>query len=861
MRSKNRSGQFVRDERGVVLIVVLIFASNFAILAYTALTVSLRSLESTDSYHHSFIAKQTAEGAVNRAAYGLLVDPAYGGPKYLDPSYALSVSEDALKTGLIDNDQTWWTELNSFPSTISRSAYTQDSQESTYNPDTDLLWGNRDDATYRYHDDTTFSEDWPAYEFAQAQRNGNLYLYGVGEVSEPEGDQSLFSFVRGNYPNIELNYDVRETGVTEPSRIGPYPIIESTHPYQPNKSEAWTVTYMQDPEHSGRNLTGLRLMADIDKVQIDSGDHLYIAAWLENKQRFQSLAEILGSNPNNDITNFANSANEVFSDPLNTSAIGLFLMSDNIPPVTGKNYGFRVNGIRYDFDSDQYQAFYETPHPYDLNVPRTSPVDWNIQVIYSHYQAPPASPMALGQQMRIRFDNKFSLDAGDTLYLVNACDPAAPVAAYTSAVPPPADGYSPYIARTNDPDMPLCFLLVLFRTTAMDTDGALNYGYKVDQMEYTGVYGSWLTVDNPVMETPHINSLGSNSKNIATGLPLIGSVNLASYQTIWQPFAPDADDPMGVGTVSDWYVTFAETADLYATGPANGDYVRVTTPGNLLESGTDTMYFVHPASSLGILIGLNPEYSDIFDLKGYTFECGTAEYLEVEFYSDTTDVYVNRPENFGYYIAQVAYDTPDGSDDDQSPPTIRTDANFPQNDSYPAFGNTPLYYAEWWYNNKNALLVGLHFDRYNFDLDPGDIIEILDSDGILIATLTSESVTGIPGSGGPGNPGNPGGGNEPLPFPIGSGPGFTEENQDTFVDLNATFGWVLVPGKAAQIKLLGDGDDNDGYSGFEVDYCGYVNGELTEIRDYVGEYISLAYDKYYDISADAIEAFRNLGSR
>ena len=167
---------------------------------------------------------------------------------------------------------------------------------------------------------------------------------------------------------------------------------------------------------------------------------------------------------------------------------------------------------------------------------------------------------------------------------------------------------------------------------------------------------------------------------------------------------------------------------------------------------------------------------------------------------------------------------------------------------------------EWWYSNANALVIGLHFDRFNWNLDPGDYLEIYDGTGVLIATLGSQSATGGPTGGGPSNPNTPTGGQQPGHGPGGGGPtNLGVSSSSTFVDLNATYGWVLVPGTTAQIKLIGDGSDNQGYSGFEIDHCAYVNGDITQIHDYATEYAQVAYGQYYDRTAEPIKKFRQLG--
>jgi len=320
----------------------------------------------------------------------------------------------------------------------------------------------------------------------------------------------------------------------------------------------------------------------------------------------------------------------------------------------------------------------------------------------------------------------------------------------------------------------------------------------------------------------------------------------------------------GTGTIDEWFVNFSEGCDLTATSlTANDDYIRLTTPGNILAAnGADTIYFINPDSNLGPMLVSNPDqYFDIVELKGAEISCGTADYMQVEFYSDDADEYEPSVINWGFRVDTIAYTTTDGAEIDESPPTIRSDSDYPNNTVYPAFGSSPMEYSEWWYSNKNALVIGLHFDRYHFEMDLGDRLEVRDENGILIATLSSESISNLPGAGGPhGGGSEPGGNQQSGNDPNAGGPDMVfDQYQETLVDLNATLGWVLVPGTAAQVLLVGDGDINDGFSGFEIDHCGYVNGELTEIKAYAEEYTKLAYDQYYDRTSEAMKAFRTLG--
>ncbi len=847
----------ISGERGVVLIVVLIIAGIFAVLAYTTLAVSIKSLESTDTHRHSFVARQVAEGAMHEGAYGLLVDPEYITPGYIDPFEVSTTSEDLLKVTLLTEGVSYEEEIEDFPVTTLRTAYSVDTSISAYYPETDIVPGDRDNAIYRYHDDLTFSEDFPGYEFAQRQSTGDLVVFGVGEVDEPDGDTALFSFLRGEYPNVQWNYDVREAGITESSRLGPYPYIQTEHPYPPDIARAWSVTYQQDPRHPYRNLTHLALMAKIGRVQIHGGDTLYISPWLAGAGQFQNP-------PPQSHSGFENVLSEVFTDYFLTTTIGLYLSARPAPPADGLDYGFRVSGVRYKFDYDAFPSYYETPHPYDHIIDVTTAANLNVMVIHGEFQAAPASPMAVAQQMTIQFSDFCSLDPADTLYLFNASEPmgVGAVEVYDSGNPLPPGGFSPVINRM-DTTVPLGFVLLLHRGANFDTDGLPDYGFKIEAMEYTDRNGNWQRREQPLVQTPHLASLGANDgtytiPDMGGPLYLPLTTNIGGYMTIWQPSVPDTTDPSGLGTLTNWKVYFSECTNLTvgSGGPLNNDMISLTIAGF-------TINYVHEDSFWGPFIISNPlQYRDIRTLSVDPIDCGIFDRLEIEFISDAQDAHEVSPENFGYRIDAIEYTTSDGHDDDSTPPTIRSDVYYPSNVSYPAFGDQAFETSEWWYTNKNALVVGLHFDRYSYDLDPGDRIEVYDIDGILIATLVSDSTDDFPDMGGPGNPDDPTGGEQPGGGPGAAGPEYPlGTSPETVIDLNATYGWVLVPGTTAQVKLIGDGDDNAGHSGFEINHCGYVNGDILQVKEYYEEYAMLAYDQYYDRSDDPTRAFRfrNLG--
>ncbi|MCX6646479.1 MAG: hypothetical protein NTY09_08995, partial [bacterium] len=131
--------------------------------------------------------------------------------------------------------------------------------------------------------------------------------------------------------------------------------------------------------------------------------------------------------------------------------------------------------------------------------------------------------------------------------------------------------------------------------------------------------------------------------------------------------------------------------------------------------------------------------------------------------------------------------------------------------------------------------------------------------GILIATLLSDSTIGGPEINDPLNPDDPGGtqqgGSDPH---IGNPYGTGGIDPGTIINLDDTYGWVLVPGTTAEVIMVGDSSDNEGYKGFEIDHVGYVTG-TDGILDYVTDYQELAYGQYYDRTSEAMNAFRSIG--
>ena len=278
----------------------------------------------------------------------------------------------------------------------------------------------------------------------------------------------------------------------------------------------------------------------------------------------------------------------------------MYFVSDAAVVDSTLDYGFRVSGVRYGFDSDKFGAFYESPHPYDGIVPPSGGGNYNVQVIYSPYQQPPASPLPTVPQMRLQLDPRFELDPNDRLYLFNSSDPAGPpVEVYSDASPPPADGWVTPIMRI-DPDLPIGYVIVLYRAPIADVNP--DWGYKVSAMEYTDQFTQagdpWIFVSEPIIETPHNLYLGRNETPVSYPGVLPVMNNYVGYQTIYRPFCPNVDVNSGVGTVDNWQVQFSDGCDLTAsTAGVNDDYIRITTPGNPIAlNGADTIYFINPNS-------------------------------------------------------------------------------------------------------------------------------------------------------------------------------------------------------------------------------------------------------------------------
>ena len=470
-----------------------------------------------------------------------------------------------------------------------------------------------------------------------------MTVFGVGQVDDPKGDNSMFSFVRGDYPNVVVNYQERESGVMEPSQLGPYPLIETEHPYQTNKTRAWSVTYMNDPANPGRNITGLRLKANPNEVQIDSGDQLMISGWLENQKRYQNLAEIL---PANILSNYTNGVNTVFSQPLPTTTIGLFFSTGPTTPTPGMDFGFRVSGVRYDFDSDTYPVYFETPHPYDTIIGATDPADLNIQVIYSPYQASPGDPGffqpadddSIRQQILARSGRQ------PVCFQFQRPRLGCPCSRLHGCVAASSGRSACYYKIGSGTASGLSASPVPALGGRQRRHSELRLQSQRDAIcRWAGRHAVGSQSDDPKHAQP-VPRANIKSYNLPGSMPFgaLGGLSLAAYQTIYEPAVPDKDDPTGLGSVDDWSVSFTDSSDLTATsGASNNDVIRLTTSGNPLVAGLDQIYFVNPGGAFGPLIGTDPHYFDVADLQNYVAHCGTADKLEIEFDSDNVDAYQN----------------------------------------------------------------------------------------------------------------------------------------------------------------------------------------------------------------------------
>ncbi|MBU1022935.1 hypothetical protein KKB99_01510, partial [bacterium] len=570
--------------------------------------------------------------------------------------------------------------------------------------------------------------------------------------------------------------------------------------------------------------------------------------------------------------------------PIPTRAIKVTLTTDNVDETANlpADYGFKVTGVEYKFDSDKIPALYETPHPYnelESNLSFTAAPELT-QVIYSPYALPKSRvnpiekpgegiilpkdpsepPFGSGlpgndgsnpldtyyenirltdiggneyQVMRIHFDDQFSLELGDILEVFNANNGAL-IASYAGSAG--ANAYTPYAFRVN-PDFPLALILRLKRDGNNDSDPA-PYGYKVDYLDYSDENGNLRTIHNPVMSTAHQENVGYND----------GMAGLMRTSYLFKPGAP-----ANGGTVTGWEIVFDFEANLINE---IGDSDRITlSRSSIISPFVGDLYFVSPNGIYGPNIGLVPGYYDISDLRQRTIDMENRLWLKITTEFDNNDSFSQNSENYGWRISRIDVDYSNAIEIDNNAPRLRSspvtlasaqnDPSVLLNLEYPSFGSDLNSRGEWWVNSKDHSQILLHFDLDSFRLELNDSIQILSEYGSVVAEIKPDGYMDGFERGGPYEPpGDDGGGPIEFDFP----PNPPEE-------LIANKGWIIVPSESAQIILSGDGSSNIGYSGFDIDRIAFWSHTVF-VRNEMGDFSADETDDYSFKTTDTVNKFR-----
>lgn len=810
-----------RKQKGVVMVVVLIIALAVAIFSYSVLITSLESMERSDVQDYRIKAEALAEGAVQEAAFALKENP-----EYIDlpenqgilPERAGGYPDSEIKKALISNEDTWVDLWDDFPGQTVRAAKVEHELTSYNYPDLYYIWGDTDEATLEFVDEYEYKRHFYDYHYNPYEQQSDIFISAGAEVDDRINDL-VFSFGTKLYPADVTRFQARTNDAWERNENDVLPAyFETEHDsYDLDSERLWTITYDYDPAHPGRDISRIDLIADPGEFSLGSvGDTISIAGW--NGVSFDPFVPIppnYWDGPENAVT--------FMSDGIPSTTLRIRLKTDSIPDlIPGWNYGFKVGGVRYFFDSEQYPIYYETPHPYD-HLGATLPFDPRVQVIYAPFQFDSTDPLASNQVMWITFDWKFFLENGDSLMVINLA--ANNIAGGILADWTLGDGAGVTLqAQRQNTDVPLAIAL-LFTSDGDNISSTDNYGYKINKLEYTDRYSDRVLVNDPIMQTPHLGSLGSFDNPF-------DPAEYMKYNTIHQPNVP------GGGTLNGWAVHFDEGCDLFAFDNLDGDYIRITTPGYDPFSGgviPDVHYFVNPAGLDGWRIGdpMWPNYHAIAVLADFDYDCGLAPFLEIYCHINDVGGYANVAENWGFRANHLFLSVSNASEIVDISPHVAAAVAIRPGEGYTNFGSDIDSRGEWWITEKNAEAIGVHINLETFDLDPGDYLVFFDKDGNEIGRVTRFSYDPeYPEGSGP-DPSDPIGSGPDPGDPYGSGPddGDLSGYGKGTINLNETKGWVIVPGEAAHIVLYGDTDDNEGYEGFEIDrtawWSGFVNYDST----------------------------------
>lgn len=874
-----------RDERGASLIAAAIISFFVAIVALTTLALTKAQIESVDDQTDVQQAKLVAEVGLEHALIGLKQGEAGYVPETIEGIRDMTSQE--LSDLLRDPESSLGVVYGDSPDRTFYSAMETTNVESALSSTYETIPGDSASTGLTFVDDNTVVRNRIEFDYQKRYDTNETFIVSLGESRRSEVDArsavSSKSFVE---KNTLLERRKVENQVFNENHIDP-PYIESEHDsYDTDLERNWVVSYPNDPSNQYRGITSINLIIDNSTLGLGSvGDTLSFSAWNEGTSSFDAPFDIL-TGP---ITE--GSVDYLSASPALTKAIKITMNSDADDDATRatSNYGFKVTGIEYHYDSDVVGAFYETPHPYseiETNASFMAKPDL-VQVIYSPYALPafrvnpiedpgggivlpwtkegafpsgseeggeddnfnpdPDNPFNekirlpnIGgneyQVMRIHFDSDFYLETGDVLQVFNA-NTGALMVSYTGASG--ADAYTPYAFRSN-PDFPLALVLVFQRDG--NNDGYANpYGYKVDALEYSDENGNRVIVRDPTQTTAHSSNIGYND----------GMAGLMRRTHIFKPAGPESG-----GNVTNWKVVFDWDADLLDLA-LDSDRITIR-KSSILAPMLGAMHFVAPNGSYGANIGVVPGYFDISELKNVSVNMNTRLWLEITTEFDSRGSFVRNETNHGWSVSRIEVEYDDAIAADYTAPKLRsspvtlksaaTDEATLINLEYPAFGSDPGNRGEWWVNSKDEKQILLHFDLESFRLEENDVIQIFNENGHLMKEIRPEGYDGGSGfiHGGPYDPGNDDFNGGTIEFE------FLPNPPQELID---TFGWVLVTSDSAQIVLFGDGSSNVGYSGFDIDRVAFWS-PVINLRNEISEFSSDETDEYSYKETEPVDKFR-----
>ncbi len=869
-----------RDELGASLIAAAIISFFVALVALTTLALTKAQIESVDDQTSVQQAKLVAEVGLEHALVGLRQGEDDYIPKETEGLRDMTMQE--LSDHLRDPESNRGVVYDEDPDRTYFSAMEKTNIESTPSLTFETISGDSAKINLTFVDDTTVVRDMKEYDYQKRVDKNENYIVSLGESRRSDSDaRSAISAKSFEESSTILERREVQTQVFNENHLEP-PYIESEHDsYDISNNRSWVVSYSNDPSNQYRGITEINLIIDQASLGLGSvGDTLSFSAWNEATLSFDPPFDILAG------PIAENSTTYMSASPIPTKAIKITMLTDTTDDTANAaaNYGFKVTGIEYHYDSDAIDACYETPHPYselENNLSFTTEPDLT-QVIYSPYALPtwrvnpiekPGDGIVLPwdkgasaselpedegsgyssdslyekirlknvggneyQVMRIHFDSEFYIENGDVLDVYNG-NTGMLIASYTGAAG--ANVYTPYAFRSN-PDFPLALVLILRRDGNND-ELPDPYGYKVDALEYSDENGNRAVIYNPVQGTAHAENIGYNN----------GMAGAMRTNFVFKPGPPELG-----GTVTNWKVVFDWDADLLNLA-SDSDRI-ILRRSAILNPMVNDLYFVTPDGTYGANIGVVPGYANINELRHFTVDMGTRLWLEIITEFDTENSFTMDVSNHGWSISrlEVAYNNAIAVDNTapklrSSPVTLKsaetTDAAL-MNLEYPSYGSETDNRAEWWVNSKDQKQILLHFDLESFRLEENDAIHIYNENGHLMKIIHPAGYddSGFTHGGiyDPGNGDSGGGGTIEFEFP----PNPPEE-------LIESHGWVIVTSDSAQIVLFGDGLSNIGYSGFDIDRIAYWS-PVVNIRNIMTEFSSDDTDEYSFKVTDPVDKFR-----